>query len=294
MDEASPLISIGMPVRNTEKTLTRAVRSIINQTYPHWELLLIDDGSTDETLRIARSFSDPRIGIRADGASLGLPARLNQAVAASRGTYFARMDGDDVSYPARLERQLAYLRDHPEVDLVGTRTLILDPNGTPLGKRPFPEQHQAICRDPVRGFPLAHPTWLASIDFFRRYKYREDAKRSQDQDLLMRAHRGSVFANVPEILLGYYEELNLSKLLRSRRTIMGFAFREYSRRGLPHLAVRAIAEQSLKSAVDLVAVSSGLNYRLLRHRARPITASEASEWEQVARSLGLVSQGLPS
>src|SRR4051794_36827493 len=115
----TPLVSIGMPVRNNEKTLGVAVRSIVRQTYPQWELLLINDGSTDGTLEVARGFCDERIRVIDEPESRGLPARLNQAVAAARGEYFARMDGDDLSYPERLERQVAYLQAHPEVDLVG-------------------------------------------------------------------------------------------------------------------------------------------------------------------------------
>src|SRR5512135_1398022 len=120
MEEASqPLVSIGMPVRNNEATLALAIRSILEQTYTNWELLLIDDGSSDGTLRVMRGFTDERIRIFSDGLSLGLPDRLNQAIDASRGEYFARMDGDDVSYPRRLGRQVDYLRHHPQVDLVG-------------------------------------------------------------------------------------------------------------------------------------------------------------------------------
>src|SRR5271157_2334580 len=94
-----PTVSIGMPVYNCARTLDIAIRSIVKQTFPNWELLLIDDGSADETVGICRSFCDPRVQVIADGAHKGLVARLNQAIDLSRGRYFARMDGDDVCYP---------------------------------------------------------------------------------------------------------------------------------------------------------------------------------------------------
>ncbi len=95
----SPLVSIGMPVFNCEKTLRATVASILNQDYGNWELIIIDDGSSDMTLDTARSFTDPRIRVVPGAGNLCLPARLNEAVGLSRGKYFARMDGDDISYP---------------------------------------------------------------------------------------------------------------------------------------------------------------------------------------------------
>src|SRR5215467_8662436 len=90
-NELCPVVSIGMPCFNCEGTLAISVQSILNQTYANWELLLIDDGSSDRTLDIARSFSDPRIHVFADGTHRRLVSRLNQAVATSRGQYFARL-----------------------------------------------------------------------------------------------------------------------------------------------------------------------------------------------------------
>jgi glycosyltransferase involved in cell wall biosynthesis len=86
-----PLVSIGMPVFNCERTLSTAIQSILNQTYSNWELIIIDDGSRDKTLEVANSFRDPRIEVINDGQNQRLPIRLNQAIALSRGKYFARI-----------------------------------------------------------------------------------------------------------------------------------------------------------------------------------------------------------
>ena len=104
------LVSIGMPVYNCAATVAQAIRSILNQTFEDWELLIVDDGSTDDTLKVIASFKDPRIIVSKGERNEGLPARLNDCVRRARGKYFARMDGDDIAYPERLRKQLEYLR----------------------------------------------------------------------------------------------------------------------------------------------------------------------------------------
>jgi len=275
-----------MPVWNCQETLPLAIRSLLAQTYLHWELLLIDDGSSDETLRVAQRFADPRIKIFSDCENRSLPARLNQAIAMSRGKYFARLDGDDVAYPERFERQVNYLEQHPDVDLVGAWVIVFNQAGTPLGKRAGPETHDAICAKPIAGFPIAHPTYVGRLEWFRRYRYNEVLLKSQDQELLLRSYRFSRFANVPEILLGYREErIELKKILTSRRFFARSLFREFQQQGRLDLAIRAVTEQVAKAVADCMAVGTGLNYRILRHRALPITEEEREEWVRIWTSV---------
>jgi glycosyltransferase involved in cell wall biosynthesis len=308
MNDDSPLVSIAMPVRNNRKTLELTIRSIQEQTFRDWELLLIDDGSTDGTIELARrcAAAEPRIRLFVDGRAMGLPDRLNQAIALSRGQFLARMDGDDVAYPERLERQLAYLRTHHTTELVGASVIVFDDRGCALGKRDCAETHEAICARPSAGFPVVHPTFFGRIEFFRKYQYRAAAVRcedqdlllrsysearpllkagmlkSQDQDLLVRSFKSARFANVPEILLGYRESrLDWRKNLLSRHYVAISFFENHWKDGRRILAVRALAGQVFKSLVDLVAIGTRLDYRILRHRARPITALERQRWEQV-------------
>ena len=286
MKSSLPLVSIGMPVRNCQDTLILAMRSILSQTYEKWKLLLIDDGSTDDTLLVARSLADPRIKVYADGQTRGLANRLNEALGLSCGKYFARMDGDDVAYPHRIERQIHYLETHPEIDLVGAGVLVFIKGGCPFGKRTVPGEHEAICSRPIAGFPIVHPTYVGHLKWFRRYGYYGRDKKSQDQDLLLRSYRYSRFANLPEILLGYREEkLSLRKILSTRCFFARSLFREFQRQGRYDLAIRANLEQGMKGLVDCFAVFSGLNYHILKHRARPITAEEHQEWTRVWISL---------
>jgi glycosyltransferase involved in cell wall biosynthesis len=276
-----PLVTIAMPVRNCQGTLVPAIRSVVLQTYSNWLMLLIDDGSADDTLKVARSFRDERIVILSDGKSLGLTERLNQALALSTSSLFARMDGDDVAYPERLAKQIRYLEQHPQVDLVGAGVIVFRQAGVPIGKQDAPECHDAICKKPFARFPIAHPTYLGKTEWFRHYLY-NNSPQSEDQNLLLRSYRFSHFANVPEILLGYRQEkIDLGKILKARRALAHFLAFEYRRQGRLDLAFRAYTEQVLKTAADVVATRTGLNYHLLRHRALPISQTERHEWELV-------------
>lgn len=307
------LVSIGMPVRNSRATLPFAVGSICWQTYPHWELILIDDGSDDGTAELARrcAEADGRVRVFADGARRGIAYRLNQAIALSRGALFARMDGDDVAYPERLERQVGYLLRHPEVDLVGAGAVVFGDGGGALGKRVGPERHEAICARPDAGVPVMQPTFLGRVEFFRRYGYTvesvADGDRAlfdrafpgglrlvrggmavaEDQDLLMRACGGSRLANVPEILLGYREAaLRLGKIASQRRYfVKGLYLRARSGGSWPRFVFYSCLQLG-KMALDCVAVATGLNYRLLRHRARPVTREERARWDALWGRLG--------
>jgi glycosyltransferase involved in cell wall biosynthesis len=278
----APLISVVMPVLDAERTLASAIQSILHQTCANWEMLIIDDGSSDYTVRIAESFTDHRVKILADGSHKGLSARLNEGIYQCRGKYLARMDSDDIAYPQRLEQQVQYLEQHPRVDLVGAEVIVFGQGGVPLGKHAAPESHSIICAKPFAGFPMAHPTYIGKLEWFRQYLYRDDAIKCEDQDLLVRSYRSSQFANVTKILLGYREEkINLKKILVTRRFLARRLLCEFRQQRRPGLALRAFAEQVLKGAVDFAAISTGLNYRLLRHRARPISQTDRQAWEQV-------------
>ena len=258
------------------------MRSILNQTYGRWELLILEDGSSDGTLQIVRSFSDSRIKVFSDGIPQGIVPRLNQAIDLGRGEYFARMDGDDVAYPERLTKQVEFMGKHPEVDVLGGQMLIFKGSGIPIGRRHAPMRHHEICRKPTDGFPMSHPTFLGKAAFLRQYRYRLVALLCEDQDLLLRSYRDNCFANLPEILCGYREErIDLKKIATARCAYSRILFHTFAQQRRIDLAMRAVTMQAAKMLLDVAAVSTGLNYRLLRHRASPITAQERDEWLQV-------------
>ena len=105
MDSGLPSLTIGIPFFNAEATLLDAVRSVFAQTHQDWELLLVDDGSTDRSLELARSIDDPRVRVYSDGRNKRLAARLNEISRLARFDHVARMDADDVCLPERLARR---------------------------------------------------------------------------------------------------------------------------------------------------------------------------------------------
>jgi len=282
----NPAVSVAMAMRNAESTIALTLQSLLDQSLPDWELLLIDDGSSDSSLAIARRFDDPRILIRADGRRLGLAARLNEAVAASRGPYIARMDADDVAYPERFARQVGFLDRHPEVDLLGTAAIVFGDDGKVIGALPFRASHREIAARPWAGFYLVHPTWMGRREWFNAHAYDPRSIKSQDYDLLLRSHATSRFACLPEILLGYRQErLSLGKILASRIQTSRSVLRYGWNNKVFHRVVPALAGQAAKFAIDVLAVSSGLGYRMLRHRALAVAPDTRAEWLKVWQRL---------
>lgn len=282
MHSSKPLVSIAMPVWNCERTVALAIASVLNQRYDNWELLVMDDGSADRTVEIASSTGDPRVRVFADGDHRALPARLNEAVSLARGSYLARMDGDDVMYPERLACQVGHLTDHPEVDLIGAGVLVFRKDGEILGTRRGGPTHKEICSHPWAGFPLAHPTWIGPAEFFRKFSYRDHVGKVEDQELLFRARHGARFACCPEVLLGYREDrLRLSRMLNARLQYMKMLIGASVARRNPVLAARGVFSQAVRATADVLACTTRLDYLLLRQRARPVTADQIERWHAV-------------
>jgi glycosyltransferase involved in cell wall biosynthesis len=276
-----PLVSIGMSVFNCEQTLSTAIQSILNQTYANWELIIIDDGSKDKTLEVARSFRDPRIKVINDGQNQRLPTRLNQAIGLSHGKYFARMDGDDVSYPERLQRQVEHLEQHPEIDLLGTAGVNFDRDGRATGRTPWKQSHEEICARPWVGFPLQHPTWMGRLDWFQKFQYRTDAIGMEDYEIMLRTYQTSRFAALPEILLGYrVASLSLKKVLVSRYhfciSLIQKALIERK-----WIFLYGVCLQVAKLLVEIVTIPTGLGLKLMKHRlGAPVKASDIDNWQK--------------
>ncbi len=287
-DEGPPLVTIALPAWNSATTLHRTLASVLRQTFPSWELLVMDDGSSDDTVRMARDTRDPRVRVHADGRHAGLATRLNQAIDLARGRYFARMDADDIAYPQRLQTQLAFLEAHPDVDLVAARALAFRGNGQAIGLLPFRGTHEAICARPWSGIPMPHPTWFGRIEWFRRHRYAvPDALRAEDQELLIRALPGSRYAACPEILLGYRQgAYSVTRLLKGR---YGRA-RAYARNALPRgewLGLAACTGVTLlKAGIDVLAAMPGCDALFFRRMGRMPDAADLQDWNALWSRLG--------
>lgn len=274
-----PVVSIVLPVFNASGVLPLALESIYRQTFRDWELILIDDGSTDQGLA-GFGASDPRIRLIRDGRNLGLATRLNEGIELAEGKFLARMDADDVAYPRRLEAQVRFLEEHPEIDLVATRTMLFRDNGTVVGLSPFRRTHDEICATPWRGFFLPHPTWMGRREWFRRHRYRiPEVVRAEDQELLLRTYRTSKFACLPEVLLGYRQtKLSLKKVLTARRHLALAQWSVNVEQGRLGQAVLGTFAFSAKAVADIALGAVGAHRLFTSRMARSAPRSEIERW----------------
>ena len=197
------MVTIGLPFYNAEKYLALAIESVQAQTYTDWELLLLDDGSTDNSLSIAQSYAqkDSRIKVISDGKNKNLATRLNELPSLAQGLYLARMDADDIMHSARIERQLAVLKAHPEIDVLGTNAYIInDENAVTSTRYPLTPKN-TLTR--VKSF--IHPTIIAKKQWFLENPYDTKALRMEDAELWYRTHSKYHFVRLNEPLLFYRE-----------------------------------------------------------------------------------------
>jgi len=216
-----------MSVYNCERYVAEAVESILGQTFTDFEFIIIDDGSTDRSLSILRRFAqrDGRIRLVSRG-NRGLTRSLNEGLGLARGEFIARMDADDISLPERLERQVEYLRAHPECVALGCRLYLIDPDGDPLMEEPRPTTHEDIMQMLLRGSgAIPHPgAMIRRTDLCAIGGYNEEFKAAQDLDLWLRLSERRQLANLDEVLVRYRMHFG-SVSVGSRQVQVSFAER---------------------------------------------------------------------
>lgn len=225
-----PMITVAMPVYNAGKHLRLAVLSIVKQTFTNWEMLIIDDGSTDNAFELISDIHDERIVILKDGSNKGLAARLNEAMDLARGEYFARMDQDDVSYPERFERQLQALQNDTSLDLVAIRPVTINDDNVLTGVLACADANHKICAKPWRGIGLPHPTWMGKTTWFLNNRYAIPAPYfCEDQELLLRTYESSCFVIITEPLFAYRirGSINWNKLKKTRVAVLKVQLKQF-------------------------------------------------------------------
>jgi glycosyltransferase involved in cell wall biosynthesis len=209
----SPYVTVLMPVYNTEMYLKEAIDSILNQTFRDFEFIVINDGSTDSTSDIIESYSDPRIIYLQNEKNLGVATSLNKGLSIAKGTYIARMDGDDVSRCDRLEKQVAFMDANPEIGVCGTW---LETIGDRNEVWSPPRNHDQIIVGMLFYVNTYHPTVIIRKDTIYKLQefYDEDFQYAEDMEYWARlAIHGVKFANIDEVLLKYrLHETNAYKI----------------------------------------------------------------------------------
>ena len=278
-----PRVSVLLPVWNGEAFLKSAVESILRQTLSSFELIVIDDGSTDTSAAIAGKFAcdDNRVRVL-HRAHEGLSAALNAGIAAARGEYIARMDADDISVPDRLQKQVAYLDEHPACVAVGAWIQVIDEADLHLGVKTYAQTHEEISRALLRGIsPIAHPTIVARCDALRAVGG-YDARRypSEDLDLWFRLGEVGRLANLGEALLQHRRH-KAALGVRERETMKAMALiicnEARSKRGLPSrrgtpILTGANAEARYHFECARTALIAGPRLTAVRHAVATIAA----------------------
>lgn len=206
LNDPVPTISVLLPVHNAELYVDEAIKSILAQTYGDFELLALDDGSTDRSLLILREYEaqDSRVHIFSR-ENRGLVASLNELIAKARGRYLARMDADDICMPDRFRSQVTFLDSFPDHVLVGAWVETVNAAGLPIGILRSPTSHEEIDQDHLSGHTsIRHPTaMIRRSAVMSAGCYRSEFISAEDLDLFLRLAELGKLANLPEVMLRY-------------------------------------------------------------------------------------------
>ena len=213
MQNTIPLISVIMPVYNTEKYISEAIESILNQTYTNFEFLIFDDASTDKSVQIINSFKDKRIQLITKPQNTGYTNSLNMGLTMAKGEYIARMDSDDISKLNRLETQLNFMENNKDIAVCGSWFNILGSEN--IIKHPV--YHDEIKMALLKYCSIGHPTVMIRNSFLKTHQlsYNPQMEPAEDYDLWVRISKTGKLHNLDEILLFYRLHSNQISNLKS-------------------------------------------------------------------------------
>ncbi len=220
-----PKVSVVMSVYNREKTVARAIDSILAQTFQDFEFIICDDGSSDSSAKILEAYSkrDSRIVVVRNESNLGLPASLNRCLSVAQGEYVARMDDDDYSYPTRFQKQVDFLDNHPECALLGTGRRTVDEEGV-WGI--FNAEGEPSVVEIYMRHPFTHPTVmmrrnvLLEVDGYTDSRW---TRNVEDYDLWCKIYeKGYKGFVLGEVLLDYYERRNVVRRNKFKERLGAF------------------------------------------------------------------------
>jgi len=200
-------VSVVVPCYNCEKFLRAAIESVLGQSFQDFELILIDDGSTDKTPDILREFSekDPRVRVLKNEVNRGICVALNKGLDAARGEFICRMDADDIAEPDRLEKQTSFMRAHPGTVVCGSHPILINEQGQETGRRCYDHDPVTIKKNRFLRSPFAHPATMIRRSVLEEHAIRYSARfpYAECYDLWMRLAPFGEFANVDAYLLRY-------------------------------------------------------------------------------------------
>lgn len=283
-----PLVSVMMPCFNGERTLPKALASLVAQTYSDWECVFVDDGSSDRSAELAESLEDPRIRVIRLGKNLGRGVARQTALDACHGELLCLLDADDWIYPTKLESQVEAMMRHPEVALVSTGLAIVDARGKLAGIRAVGPAGSLATVGPARGLEIPRVAFAPSMirtELARSVGFRPDLPACEDLAFLIDLLARGQSAVLPEVTYVYteHESSTIAKLMLSARMCRR-VFR--SLRARYPAASRLRELQSLgKEAAHRAGFALGLGEFLIRRRSHSPAGPDLEAFE---RARGIV------
>lgn len=192
-------ITIGIPFYNCERTIGDAIRSVFAQRFEDWELILLDDGSTDKSMELVNGLKDPRVRVINDGHNKGIGARRAEIVDLAEGKYLAWTDADDLMHPSRLEEQFRFLEQNRTTDIVDTCAYLINEHSQITGKLRIGGDKITI-QEAVKKPLLCNPATLGRIATYRDHPIDRNLKRVEDWEFWIRAINDNNFAHMPHSL----------------------------------------------------------------------------------------------
>lgn len=274
INEGGCTVTIGMPAYNSARFIKFAIQSVLNQTFQDFELIITDDGSTDETVAIARSFSDPRITVLTDGVNRGISYRLNQQIDLAHGRYFFRMDSDDIMFPDRLEKQVAYLDANSDVSIISSGMVIIDDDNNIIGSRPIAAVGNVdfTYEDWLAGKTLNHPTVAGRTEIFQKYHYDTTLCGVEDVYLWLLVSREHRVVIINDLFMFYRDPLcfKLATYLYRNRQKQRLLRMAAAKRLIPRsTAIKQSVTGYLKSMIARTMHIFGKSSLFIAHRNTP-------------------------
>jgi len=206
MTESAPLVSIILPVFNAASYLGEAIDSILAQSFSDWELIAVDDASSDNSAAILEDYAaaDSRIRVFRNEINLGVGGTLDRAISESRGQYIARMDADDICSPDRVAVQLKHLQQNPEVIAVGGQIREMQENGETIRIKSFPTEPEEVYTMMFLCVPIQHPALMVNRAALPEgFNWYEGWSVGEDSNLFFKLTQFGKLSNVPELILSY-------------------------------------------------------------------------------------------
>lgn len=274
---SNPEMTVGIPFHGESPYLELAVRSVFAQTLQNWELILISDGANDGALKRVHAIADSRVRVIPNSENRGVAVRLNEISYAASAEIVARMDSDDIMFPTRLEKQFRFMTADPSVDLVASRSVLIDERNRPLsywGGREIDESPALFFSNNV----IVHPTVTVRRDWALRNQYDQKMVHAQDKELWLRAHPHSRFVNLSEPLVFYrfFGDFDLHKYCDQRRSERDFVRKLGPGRVSQLKMKRMIGESFAKEAAYRLSHRFGLEGQLKRRLTQQRTSEIAS------------------